>query len=152
MIGIEVFAENYRKFAQFDQLLGMEFDVSDPENIIYSLKVEIHHLGAPDACHGGVISALVDSSLGITAMARALANGNFCSTVEFKVNFLEPARLGETLLATAEVDFAGSKLITVSGKVVEKESGRMIAKGLGTFSQYPMSKKIDQIRKSTAAE
>lgn len=46
------------------------------------------------------------------------------------------ARPGETLIGTAAVDHGGSTIIVVSGDIREKETSRIVAKGLGTFSQY----------------
>ena len=146
MIKVSDFEKHYKSISQFDDYLGIDLQVHAPGEITCALVIEKHHLAAPDACHGGVISALMDSTLGITALSYAASIGNFCSTVEFKLNYISPARLGDELRGTAEIGFTGSRLIVTSGRIVESKTGRLIALGMGTFSQYPMSKKADQIQ------
>ena len=142
--------EQYRKkFAQFDHYLGMNFKVHAPGKVSYTLEIKDHHLAAVDVCHGGVIAAMMDAVLGLTCLTHTLPKGNLCSTVEFKINYLSEAKLGEVLEATGEIDFPGSSLVAVSGQIREVESGRLIAKAMGTFSQYPASKKTDIIGIST---
>ena len=141
------FEEFYKGIVQFDRHMGMELEVHAPGKITYRLEIKEQHLTSPDACHGGVISAMMDAVLGVTALSWAVSKENLCSTVELKVNYLTPAGPGDLLEGTAEIDFIGSKIIVVSGSLVEKKSGRSVAKGMGTFSQYPISKKADKIRK-----
>ena len=135
------FEKLYSELVQFDRFLGLQLQVLAPGKIIYDLKVRKHHSTSPDACHGGVISAMMDAVLGVTALSWAASKGNLCSTVEFKVNYLAPVRPGDHLQGSAAIDFPGSSLIVVSGHIKEMKSGEMIAKGMGTFSQYPIEKK-----------
>jgi uncharacterized protein (TIGR00369 family) len=134
------FEKMYSQMVQFDGFFGLHLNVIEPGNIVYDLKIEKHHLTSPEACHGGVISAMMDAVLGVTALSWAVSKGNLCSTVEFKVNYLSPGRPGDRLRGTASIDFSGSSLIVTSGYIEEISSKRMIAKGMGTFSQYPMKK------------
>lgn len=141
MITMELFEKFYTSLVKFDSYLGMELKVHQPGKITYKLHVMEHHLTSPDQTHGGVISAMMDAVLGVTALSLAVSNDNLCSTVEFKMNYISTAKLGEFLEGTADIDFAGNRMITVTGAIREKTTGRMIAKGMGTFAQYPMSKK-----------
>ena len=124
----------YKEMVQFDSHLGMDLTVHAPGNITYMLKIETHHLASPDACHGGVIAAFMDSVLGVTALSWAVSKENSCATVEFKINYLTRVRPGDILEGTGGIDFTGSKLIVTTGKIIEKKTGRLVAKGLGTFS------------------
>ena len=145
----EEFAKVYTDVVQFDDHLGMVLTVHAPGDITYVLDICKHHLASPDACHGGVISGMMDAVLGITALSFAVSKGNLCATVEFKINYLSPAKLGDRLEGRGEIDFYGSKLIVTSGAIIEQKSGRLVAKGLGTFSQYPLSKKMNHHEKTT---
>jgi uncharacterized protein (TIGR00369 family) len=120
----------------------MVLTVNAPGDITYTLDIQKHHMASPDACHGGVISGMMDAVLGVTALSFAVSKGNLCATVEFKINYLSPVKLGDHLEGRGEIDFYGSKLMVTSGAIIEQNSGRLVAKGLGTFSQYPLSKKI----------
>jgi acyl-coenzyme A thioesterase PaaI-like protein len=63
------------------------------------------------------------------------------STVEFKINYFKPILLGDTLLGTGVIEFHGKSLIASSGTIIEKDSGKLISKALGTFNIYPMEKR-----------
>lgn len=141
MATMELFEKLYTGLVKFDSFLGMELKVHQPGRITYALQIKEHHLTSPDQSHGGVISAMMDAVLGVTALSWAASNDNLCSTVEFKINYISTAKPGEFLEGTAEIDYAGSRTITATGSIREKITGRLIAKGMGTFSQYPISKK-----------
>ena len=141
----EIIEQYRRKYAQFDDYLGMDFKVYAPGKVSYTLEVKDHHLATIDACHGGVISAMMDAVLGLTCLTYTLPKGNLCATVEFKISFLSEAKHGDLLEATGEIDFPGSSWVAASGQIRELESGRLIAKAMGTFSQYPVSKKMDSL-------
>lgn len=147
---MDQFQKHYTEIVKFDGFLGMKLQVHAPGRITYTLHVREDHLTAPDQCHGGVISAMMDAVLGVTALSLAVSQGNLCSTVEFKMNYISVARPGEIIEGSADVDYSGSKLITTSGSLREKNGGRLIAKGMGTFMQYPISKKMDVLK--TASE
>ena len=136
------FEKYYKELVQFDKHLGMDFTVNAPGDVTYTLEIKKQHLTSPDAAHGGAIAAMMDSVLGVTALSWAVSKGKLCVTVEFKINYLSPCGPGDILEGTGEIDFAGSKLIVTSAKVIEKKSKRLVAKGMGTFSQYPISRKM----------
>ena len=138
----ENFEKVYKDVARFDDHLGMVLSVHSPGNITYTLDIEDKHLASSDTCHGGVISGMMDAVLGITALSFAVSKNNLCATVEFKINYLSPVKLSERLEGSGTIDFYGSKLIVTSGAIIEQNSGRLVAKGLGTFSQYPLAKKM----------
>lgn len=146
MVTMDIFEKHYLDLVRFDRFLGMKLQVHGPGKITYTLEIIDNHLSTPDQCHGGVVSAMMDSVLGVTALSLAVSNGSLCSTVEYKLNFLSIAKPGDILEGTAEVDFSGSTLITTSGIIKETQTGRLIAKGMGTFLQYPISKKIDTLK------
>lgn len=131
----------YKNMVQFDRYLGMDLTVHAPGEVTYVLEIQKQHLTSPDASHGGVMSAMMDAVLGVAALSWAVSKGNLCSTVEFKINFLSPGHPGDVMQGDGKVDFTGSKIIVSSADIREKKSGRLVAKGMGTFSQFPMSKK-----------
>ncbi len=146
MVQMDVFEKFYKDMIKFDQYLGMNLKVHEPGKITYTLELNENHSTTPDQVHGGVISAMMDAVLGLTALTLAVSNNNFCSTVEYKLNFLSTAKPGETIEGSAEIDFAGSTIICTSGTIREQSSGRIIAKGMGTFQQYPIAKKKDVLK------
>ena len=143
MVTMEIFEKYYSEMVRFDRSLGMNLSVHEPGKASYTMDIMEQHLTSPDQCHGGVISALMDAVLGVSSLSLAVSRDNFCTTLEFKINYISTAKPGDSLKATAEIDSCGSKIITASGSIKEVKSGRLIARGMGTFMQFPLSKKKD---------
>lgn len=131
----------YRETSHFDRHLGMSLTVQAPGRIRYRLTVGREHLSAPGACHGGVIAGMMDAVLGVTALSWAVTRDRLCATVEFKIHYFAPVTEGDVLEGSGEIDFTGSKLVVVSGTINDLSSGQPVAKGIGTFTLYPLTKK-----------
>lgn len=140
---IKLFEEKYKEAVQFDRHLGMTLSVEAPGRVSYTLEVKEFHLTAPESAHGGVTAAMMDASLGVAALSQAVSQGNLCATVEFKMNYLKQARPGMVLKSNARVKHIGNRLIVSEADITDKETGNLIATGLGTFTQYPMDKRDD---------
>ncbi len=138
---MKFFEQQYKEMVQFDKHMGMELTVESPGNVSYALKVKEQHLTAPDSAHGGVAAAMMDATLGVAALSYAVTNGNLCATVEFKINYLRQARPGTTLVSQGKVKNIGKRLVVSQADIIEKETGDLIATGLGTFTQYPADKR-----------
>lgn len=137
---LEKFAPHFKAINHFDRDNGLEFEILRPGEIIYHLTVQEKHLSSPGIAHGAAIAAFMDCVLGLSALSQALTEGSLTSTVEFKLNFIRPARLGDKLIGRGKVDYKGKSLIISSGEI-HLDSGELIAKGLGTFNTYPLEKK-----------
>ena len=87
-----------------------------------TLPVREDFVGDPrrPALHGGVVSALVDTTGGAAAWA-ALGPGESVSTVDLRVDFLEPARLAGPLRAEARLLRKGNRVCHVRD---ERDPGR----------------------------
>lgn len=133
----------FKQVCHYDRHLQAKYNILNPGEIEYRLTVGEIHLSSPQTCHGGVLSSLMDSTLGLTALSYAVTRGMFCSTVEFKINFIQEAKQGMNLLGVANLDYTGNRLVVTSGTLIDEEDGKMIAKGMGTFNLYPYSKKIN---------
>lgn len=82
--------------------------------------------------HGGVISALCDSSVAF-ALATMIDGGQDMLTIELKVNFIAPA--DDDIFANARIAHKGRK--TAVGEVeVRMADNTLIAKALVTYYLY----------------
>jgi uncharacterized protein (TIGR00369 family) len=129
----------YKKINNYDRHLNFDLKISKDGIVTYEVLIEDIHLSSPGTCHGGVIAGLMDNVLGVTALAQAVTEDKLCATVEFKVNYLNPALKGDRLYGEAVIDHKGQRIIVTSGTLRTKE--KLIAKGIGTFNLYPASKK-----------
>lgn len=137
----EDFAAFFRELCRFDDHLGMRLEIIEPGCIRYRLRVDERHLSMPDTCHGGVLAAMMDAVLGLTVLSRVFPEGKMCQTVEFKINYLAGVGYGALLEGSGDIEFAGSRLMVISGGITDTNDGRQIAKGMGTFSLYPLDRK-----------
>ena len=82
--------------------------------------------------HGGMISTLADSAMGRSlrtlepGVARAMS-------FDLKLNFINAAKVGETLRATGRVIHAGRRTMVAECRVEGRE-GRLIATASATFA------------------
>ena len=137
---LEQFAPYFRSINHFDRDNGLAFEIHSPGEITYRMTIMEKHLSSPGVAHGATMAGFMDCVLGLSALTLALTQGSLTSTVEFKLNFIRPAKLGDKLIGRGKVDYKGKSLIISSGDIT-LESGELIAKGLGTFNTYPLEKK-----------
>ncbi len=142
MVSMEKFTAYFKAYNQFDTFNGAEFTIHRPGEVTYRWTIQDKHLSSPGVAHGGAISGFMDCILGLTSLTKALEEGQLVATVEFKMNFIRPAKLGETIIATGKIDHRGKSLIIASADILT-EAGELVAKGLGTFNTYPLEKKND---------
>ncbi len=132
--------ELYNSINQYGTLNELDLEVVSPGHIRYLMPVKEKHLATPIAIHGGVLSAMMDAILGVAALSASCEDGKLVSTVEFKINYLAPARLGDVLIGEGKVIQKGNRLIIAEGDIKLQNSDKIIAKGMGTFSAYPIQK------------
>jgi uncharacterized protein (TIGR00369 family) len=72
--------------------------------------------------HAGIVASIVDSACGYAALTLMPA-GSGVLAVEFKVNFLAPAR-GARLVAEGRVTRAGRNITVCAGDVLADQDGR----------------------------
>lgn len=82
------------------------------------------------AAHGGALTSLIDSVVGL-ALCTMLTSDDIITTIELKVNFIAPARLG-VLKAEGGIVHKGSR-IAVGDADVKDRNGKLIAKGIVTY-------------------
>jgi uncharacterized protein (TIGR00369 family) len=81
--------------------------------------------------HGGVVASLVDVACGYAALSVMPADREVL-TVEFKVNFLKPAKT-DRLIAVGQVVHAGRTLTVCEGSVFDATRTRLLARMTATM-------------------
>ena len=133
--------KKYIKVNAFGNLLGLELTVIEPGKVEYRMEITEKHLSNPAAAHGGAIAAMMDGILGVSALSLATENNKLVSTVEFKINYFAPIKLGDKLVGVGQVVFEGNRLISSEGAIYsQNENMNLVCKGLGTFNAYPVEK------------
>jgi acyl-CoA thioesterase len=84
--------------------LGMELLAVGPGTATIAMEVRADMVNGHDLCHGGLVATLADSAFAFACNSR----GTVTVAAGFTVDLLEPARLGDRLVAEArEVSLRG---------------------------------------------
>jgi uncharacterized protein (TIGR00369 family) len=81
--------------------------------------------------HGGVLASLVDVACGYAALTVMPENREVL-TVEFKINFVKPAKT-DRLIAVGQVVHAGRTLTVCEGSVFDSTRARLLARMTATM-------------------
>lgn len=81
--------------------------------------------------HGGVLASLADVACGYAALTM-MPEGREVLTVEFKINFLKPAKT-DRVIALGQVVQAGRTLTVCEGTVFDATRTRVLAKMTATM-------------------
>jgi uncharacterized protein (TIGR00369 family) len=123
----------------FNRLLGIRGESVASGRAVLVLPVRDEFVGDPrrPALHGGVLSALIDTAGGVAAWS-ALEGAESVSTVDLRVDFLEPARLAGPLRAEAWLTRKGNRVCHV--RVALHQDGTLVAEGVGVYNIHRRKK------------
>lgn len=124
--------EQYIESNHFGRFIGMDFEIIQPGEVLYKLKVTKNHLATPFSAHGGCLSALMDATMGVGALSLVEKEFLVVSTIELKVSFLEAVLNQDELTARSIIVRKGKKIIFVEAEI-RNQSNKLVAKGSGTF-------------------
>lgn len=136
----KILMAKYAETNLFGKVNGMNLLSYEDGHIEYEMEITKNHLATPTTAHGGIIAGYMDGIIGVAALTESSKNLNLVSTVEFKINYLKPARLGDVLLGTGRIISAGKRIIIAKGEIKNKANGEMVAIATGTFNAYPYQK------------
>ncbi len=125
----------------FGMLVGYRVDEIESGRARTSLEIEEKHISPSGATHGGVLSTFVDFSMG-AALFKALKKGERCSTIEFKINYISPVKLGETIYGEAKIKYKGKSHAVMECHVFrpQEKDKKDIAMAIGTYNIYSLKK------------
>jgi acyl-CoA thioesterase len=135
----ELLIEQYLKHNAFTELLGLTFSLTEPGSVTYRLTIESKHLATPGFLHGGVITTLLDATMGAGAMSLVADEWKVVSTMEMQVNFLQPGRVGQLIEAQSEVLRKGKGVIFMKA-ILRNEDNAILAVANGSFYPFDAGK------------
>jgi uncharacterized protein (TIGR00369 family) len=117
----------------FNRYLGLRGESISTGACVLVLAVREEFVGDPrrPALHGGVISSLIDTAGGLAAWS-ALPPGESLSTVDLRVDYLEPAGLGADLRAAAELVRKGNRVCHV--RIAVTQGTVLVAEGRAVYN------------------
>lgn len=109
-------------------------------------------IGNPDngAMHGGVFTALLDTCCG-GAAASSRERPGLGPTIDLRIDYMRPARAGETVIGEAEVYRKTPYVIFVRGRAYHELDGSDIAHCVATFAIIA-SDSMDNVKRALEGE
>lgn len=116
---------------RINDMLAPEFAACSAadKTLTLSLPVREWMLNPVGTLHGGLMSTMMDMSMGI--LTRYLRQTGKVSTVSLSVNFLRPVQPGETVFVRAEVQKLGRRVAFLQAQVCS--GGKTAASATATF-------------------
>lgn len=118
----------------FDRHLGMTRVRAGNGRSAIELDLRPELTNRRGVAHGGLIAALLDSSLG-AAVVSAIEPEEWCGTVQLDVQFLAPAR-GRVLRGRGKVVRRGRHVAFARGEALD-DRGRAVATARGIWHIWP---------------
>jgi acyl-CoA thioesterase len=103
--------------------LGMVVEEIAPGQARLSMSVRGDMINGHDLCHGGLIFTLADSAFAFACNARNQAT----VAAAAEIQFVSPARKGETLVAVARERVSMGRSGIYDIEVTDRASGRLVA-------------------------
>ena len=114
-----------------NRYFGFQLLSSTAEGAVVSMKVLADYIQKNGVVHGGVISTLADTAAAYSFRPQ-LTKSQTMTSIEFKMNFLEPALPEDgTLVASSRVIRRGGRIGVCEVDVMQ--SDKMVARGLFTY-------------------
>lgn len=90
-----------RLHGTYFEFIGTRIIQADEDACIGEIDVLEHHLNPGGQLHGGLISSLADSICGLGTQTNLPADAKGFATIEFKINLISTAAVGETIRCVA---------------------------------------------------
>lgn len=128
--------ELYNSMNHFGRFMQMDYTIIKPGEVEYKLSIREELLATQKAAHGGSLAAFMDAILGVASLSAVADEGKLVATIEFKINYLKPALLGDSLTGKGKVIQKGKRILITEGEIYNKNN-ELIVKAIGTFTSYP---------------
>ena len=127
----EEFMEKMEQFYENDpfiHVIDMSLVNIEDGQVTLGMPITEKHTNAHGIAHGGVLMSLADTAMGASCMSV----NKKVVTMDLNINFIRAAKLGENVIAVAEVLHNGGKTMVSEAKILS-EKGDLCAKARGTF-------------------
>ena len=112
--------------------LGATF-FDDGKEVWTRLTPADHHQGWPGVLHGGIISAVLDETIGRVAFLH----DRWVQTGKLSLRFRKPTPLGRAIEARGRLTRNHHRLMEMAGELRLVDTGEVLAEATGTFVPLP---------------
>lgn len=118
--------------SHFAHYLGIRFIDREDGTARTSIEIEDRHANTHRIAHGGVITALLDTTCGLAVAYQPSIGGKGVTTVSLQVTYLGASFVGDTITATARRRGRGRRLVSLEVEAVNQK-GEPVAIGMCTL-------------------
>ena len=116
-----------------DLTLGLRcVDKSTPGYSVWEMRADERFANPGGVIQGGFLAAMLDSSMGASAVTSLRGRRARVANAEMKVSFLRAAKVGSVLRCEATAIESGNTVIFVEAKVID-DVDRLIATASSTY-------------------
>jgi len=126
---MELVGNHVPRFPNYTELMGMRPLLAEPGRVRFEFQASERFLNPAGVVQGGFLTVMLDETMGPAALSQ-LGPGHFVPTLELKVSFLRPARVGR-LVADARVVHLGKSVAFLEGSLTDDE-GNVVATSTAT--------------------
>ncbi|KAM9308310.1 acyl-coenzyme A thioesterase 13 [Gastrophryne carolinensis] len=115
----------------FDRVVSkLRLVSASPGKLVCEMKVDEDHTNRGGTLHGGLTATLVDvvSTVALLNTERAAPG----VSVDMNITYMNAAKVGDSVLITAEILKQGKTLAFATVDLVNKDTGKIIAQGRHT--------------------
>ena len=115
--------------------LGMTcIDKSQPGRTVWRMPADIKFANPVGVLQGGVLAAMADSAMASATITHARAAGRrvFSASIDMRISFLAPARVGSLLECSAVVVQGGARVAFAEAEVTD-DTGVAIARASASY-------------------
>jgi uncharacterized protein (TIGR00369 family) len=112
--------------------LKMAFYQEEAGRVVGRFTPGPQHQGYPGTMHGGIVTALLDETLGRVA----IASEHWMATARLTIRFRHPIPIGDTVTVIGEAASWKKRVLEAHGEI-RLADGRVAAEATGTFIDMP---------------
>jgi len=120
----------------YAELIGLQVEEQGGGRSRCTLTVSEKHLNPQNVVHGAVLYALADTGMG-AALYPSLEPGEFCATIEVKINYYKPVASG-VLACVTELVNRGKTIANLESLIYLNDV--LVAKANGNYSIFRPSR------------
>ena len=116
-----------------DLTLGLRcVDKTVPGATVWEMRADERFANPAGIIQGGFLAAMLDSSMGASAVTALRGRKANVANAEMKVSYLRPAKVGGVLRCETQTTHAGSTVLFLEGRVID-EDGHVVASATSSY-------------------
>lgn len=122
----------------FAELIGLHVEQQTAGESTLTLLAGEKHMNPHNVVHGAVLYALADTGMG-AALYPTLAPGEFCATIEIKINYFKPVLSGRLVCKTQLLN-RGKSVANLESRIYLEQA--LVAQANGNYAVIRPSSQV----------